>query len=165
MQGDAAEAVAALRTACELNPTRPATLASAANAFVFCGERDTALRMAEESLALDLGAAPMNWAYRVSVYLFTGRFGEAIAAVDRAHDATWLGEGDRVVALASLGETAEARARWTAYVASLSAAWRGRDTPDGAAVAEWYLAAQPVCGDADRRWLRASLAAAGAPVA
>jgi len=158
------EAVAALTTAAELNPTHPRTLSAAADALALCGAGDAALALVEASQTLDLGASRLHWAHRGSALYHTGHFAEAAAALERAGDATPISGGLRVAALVGMGDTAAASAAWARYSGWIAGRWHASGAATPEAIAGWFLDAQPMADPAARAALRRALALAGAPV-
>ncbi len=163
MSGRAEEAVTALLAACENNPTNPRTLASAADALANCGALERAQAMARLSLELDLGAARLHWAYRVSVALWSGDLEAAVAAARKADNAIPLTGGYEVAALAMMGREQEARAAWTRYAAWLRTRWRGPAAPRDGDLLDWFVDAPPLSDPARRAALETTLRAVAAP--
>jgi DNA-binding SARP family transcriptional activator len=157
MNGRCEEAVAALAAACDANPTDPRKLASAADCLANCGADALALEKAEMSLDLDLGASRLNWGYRVTALLWSGRLDEALAAARKSDSAIPLAGGYEAAILAMMDRPARAREAWRRYADWLAPRWRGPAKPDDHAYLGWFLSAPPIADPGRRAALQAAL--------
>jgi DNA-binding SARP family transcriptional activator/TolB-like protein len=159
-----AEAEPHMELACELNDNDPWTLLSFAHYCAFCGSIAQARLRADQSLALSPAPSHLEWAYHGSIRFLCGDYAGALAACDRALQATLLVPAWRAAALFRLGETVPAREEARRFLNGIRSFWVGSSAPTDEAVTRWALQAHPI--SLRPRWetLRDALRGAGLPV-
>ena len=158
-----AEAAPHMELACELNDNDPWTLLSCAHYSAFCGSIEQARSRADQALTLSPAPSYLEWAYHVTIRFLCGDYAAALAACDRAHDATPLVSAWRAAALFRLGEPVRAREEAQRYLNGIRSFWIKSSAPTDEAVARWTLQAHPISIHARWEALRDALRGAGIP--
>ena len=158
-----AEAAPHMDLACELNDNDPWTLLSCAHYSAFCGSIEQARLLADQALALSPAPSYLEWAYHATIRFLCGDYAAALAACDRAHDATPLVAAWKAAALFRLGEPIRAREEGQRFLNGIRSFWVRSSAPTDEAVAHWTLQAHPI--SVHSRWeaLRDALRGAGIP--
>lgn len=142
-------AEAAIDLALKLNENDPWTLISSALVTAFCGKHNTAVELAEQSLALMPEPPQLHWAYHATLRFVCSDYAGSADASERAEGAISNVSGWHAAALAHLAERARARERVDLFLTTMRSRWHG-DTPTDADILEWFLGAFPIRLDADR---------------
>jgi hypothetical protein len=147
----------------QLNPSDSWTLMASGLCLGYCGYRDLASDLANQSLSLTLSPTRLHWAYQVQLAFLRGDCAGAVAAADRAQG-VMLGMGAwRAAALANLGQDREARQKARHFLDAARSSWFGQEPPTDAAIGRWLLHKLPISSEAQWTRLRDSVAAAGIP--
>lgn len=162
MSGEHDEAETHLQLALDLNGSDPWTMVSAATCLAFCGQKDRALSLANEVLALPITPSPIGWSYLATIYFVTGDYTACIAAADKAGSVNPNLPGLKAAALYLVGEKVAAALAYASFVETTQRAW----FPGDAVVSEdcivnWLLHLFPFRSEADLENLRRGILGAG----
>lgn len=152
------------RMACDLNENDPWTLVSSTLGFAYLGDTETAGRLADLALDLDLVPSRAHWGYQSGVRFLCGDYVSCVSAAERAGDAMYYLPAWKAAALSHLGRDEEAEAEAKRFIRTIRENWHGETEPDDEAITRWLLHCFPIRREDAWQRLREGLLRAGVPV-
>ena len=164
MTGQYDQAAHSYAYACNLNENDPWTLISSAHGLASCGKPEQALKLAEQSAALDLQPSPAHWGYQSIIRFLGGDYQASVNAAERAHNAPLTAPAWKTAALYHLHRHEEATVQAKLLVDLVRSRWAAPSEPHDLAITRWLLQCTPLKRREDWHRLQAGLQGAGLAV-